>query len=192
MKKSILCFALLLTTMATSCAKKSADSPVNSPADMAATESVANEQTVAVAPNVHQIPTNISGKDALEKIKAEHKGKVVLIDFWATWCPPCIAAMQTIKEIKPALKEKGAVFVYITGETSPEEDYTQIVPTIDGEHYRLTDKQWAEIGTLLGMRGIPAFMLIGKDGNVAYSNTTEGGYPGNELIKNQIEVALTK
>ena len=33
-------------------------------------------------------------------------------------------------------------------------------------------------------------MLLGKDGSVAYSNLTEGGYPGNELIKAEIEKAL--
>lgn len=192
MKKSLFILsALLLTVGATSCAKKS-DAPTASTHSEPAVENVEARQSNASLPNVHTVPNNISGQEAFEYIKAQHKGKVVLLDFWATWCPPCLAAMETIKEIKPALKEQGAVFVYITGETSPEADYVQAVPNIEGEHYRLTDKQWAELGTLLGMRGIPAFMLIGKDGNVAYSNIAEGGYPGNEVVKNQIEVALTK
>ena len=42
------------------------------------------------------------------------------------------------------------------------------------------------------MAGIPAYMLLNKDGSVAFSNITQGGYPGNSLLQNLIETALTK
>ena len=60
------------------------------------------------------------------------------------------------------------------------------------EMYRLTDAQWSELMSDLGVPGIPAYILINKDGSVAFSNLTEGGYPGNDMINNLIEVALTK
>ena len=130
--------------------------------------------------------------DILPAITKAYEGKVVLIDFWATWCGPCRAAMKTIDAIKPELEKKGVVFVYVTGETSPQATWDTMIKKISGDHYRLTNKQWSDLGSQLGMQGIPCYLMLNKDGSVAYSNVTEGGYPGNEIIQNNAEVALTK
>lgn len=142
------------------------------------------------APSVHNIETNLNGHDALETIKKACKGKVALIDFWATWCPPCRAALREIDQIKPDLEKKGAIFVYVTDESSPAEEWRNSLSTIHGEHYRLTEKQFREIQKELNMRGIPSYMLLDKNGKVAFSNTEEGGYPGNEMIKHLMDNAL--
>lgn len=139
---------------------------------------------------VKTIDSSLSGDDILNAITADYKGQVALIDFWATWCGPCRRAMAEIDSIKPGLMERGAVFVYVTGETSPEDTWKEMIKGIDGDHYRLTKAQWEDLCARLQIPGIPSYMLLGKDGSVAYSNLTEGGYPGNELIKAEIEKAL--
>lgn len=186
MNKSVFLIGALLLTMTTGCAKKSTAS------EQQAQPLVEQTSTAETSSRIKTVSPQLSGVDAFEEIKKNYQGKVVLIDFWATWCPPCRAAMKTIDAIKPELKEKGAEFVYITGETSPEADWKQMVASISGEHYRLSNKQWQELGSKLGMPGIPAYMLLNKDGSEAFSNVTEGGYPGNDIIQNNIEIALTK
>ena len=120
------------------------------------------------------------------------EGKWVLIDFWATWCGPCRQAMKLIDEIKPELQKKGVVFGYLTGETSPLEKWEGMIATIEGDHYRITNKQWGALCSSLGLRGIPSYMILNKDGSTAYDNFKTGGYPGSEVLQNQAEVALTK
>ena len=101
-------------------------------------------------------------------------------------------AMKEVDAIKPALQKKGVEFVYVTGETSPKANWDQMIPNMAGDHYRLTDAQWKDLLTLLQVPGIPSYMIINKDGSKAWDNLNEGGYPGNELLQNELEVALSK
>lgn len=67
-----------------------------------------------------------------------------------------------------------------------------MIPSIAGEHYRLTEKQWSGLCESLNIPGIPAYLLLNKKGEKVYDNLDEGGYPGSEVLKNNIEVALTE
>ncbi len=188
MKKTLLLITIAAATFTFGCAKKSATAEHNSTENVAATP----VQADSVKSVVRSIPTNVSGADILTTIAGNYKGKVVLFDFWATWCGPCRMAMKQIDDIKPELAKKGCVFVYVAGENSPEETWNKMIAGIEGEHYRLTDKQWGELCRHLNIPGIPAYLLLGKDGKRAYDNLSQGGYPGSEILKNNIEVALTK
>lgn len=186
MKKSFLLLALAAMTFTCSCAQKKQNKPKATPVRV---EEKPSTNALSV---VKTLPTSVEGKDALQTIAANYKGKVVLFDFWATWCGPCRMAMKKIDEIKPEMSKKGCVFVYITGETSPYDNWAEMIKGIDGDHYRLTSKQWSDLCKTLNIPGIPAYLLLDKKGEKAYDNLGTGGYPGSDILKNEIEVALTK
>ncbi|MGM9688496.1 MAG: TlpA family protein disulfide reductase [Alloprevotella sp.] len=185
MKKTLFVLTLAATACTFSCAKKSANLPATAPTTEVTTQTV----TKSV---IKTLPADIPGAQIVQELAKQYKGKVVLIDFWATWCGPCRRAMTLIDEIKPELAKKGCVFVYVTGESSPADTWKQMIEKIEGDHYRLTEQQWGDMCRSLGIPGIPSYLLLGKDGKTAYDNLNEGGYPGSEVLKQQIEVALTR
>lgn len=187
MKKNLILLAALVMAVTTGCAKTNTSDNAPAPTSEQVAENGTNPKSV-----VKTVAPALSGVDAFEAIKQNYAGKVVFVDFWATWCPPCRGAMKKVDEIKPELMDRGAVFVYITGETSPEGTWKEMIPAIDGEHYRLTNAQWQNLCQTLGIPGIPAYVLYNADGSEAFSNLHEGGYPGNEVVKAAIETALTK
>jgi thiol-disulfide isomerase/thioredoxin len=128
-----------------------------------------------------------SQEKMFDAILAKYKGKVVVVDFWATWCGPCMQAMKTIKPLKEEMKGKDVVWVYLTGETSPFGKWMQTYPTISGEHYRVSDAQWDYWYKTYGIEGIPTYMLYDRKGKQLAKYT---GFPGVDTMKSDIEKGL--
>lgn len=141
------------------------------------------EEALAKGGFVIEATPNVAEDKILESIIAKYKGQAVFVDFWATWCGPCLGAMKTIKPIKPEMKEKGVVSIYISGETSPKGKWMNMLPDIGGIHYYLTSKQWDALGKKYKIDGIPTYMIFDKNGKRVFDTA---GYPGNEKILEEL------
>lgn len=133
--------------------------------------------------NINETP-KVSKEKVLQTIIEKYKGNVVLVDFWATWCGPCIAGMKKILPLKNEMAEKNIVFVYITNNSSPLKLWEERLKGIDGEHYYLADEEWEYIMHKIKSNGIPTYLIYDKNG-VQKNNYT--GYPGTETLKKNIE-----
>lgn len=148
---------------------------------------ICNEQTLAkIAANktktgyVINIVPKTEGDELFAKIMKKYEGKVVYVDFWATWCGPCRSGIEQIKPLKEELKDKDVVFVYLTDQTSPEKTYSAMIPDIKGEHYRLSTDEWNYLAGKFNISGIPHYVLVGKNGEVVNPKL---GFNSNETIK---------
>ena len=103
-----------------------------------------------------------------EEIIKPYKGKVVVVDFWNTWCLPCLIGIEKIEPLKSnELKSNDIVWLYLADESSPETDYNKRIQKIKGEHFRLSAEQSKVIKRQFGITGIPAYVLVDRDGNYA-------------------------
>jgi thiol-disulfide isomerase/thioredoxin len=99
---------------------------------------------------------------------ADLKGKVVLIDFWATWCGPCLAEFPNMKELYEKYHEHGFEIVGV----SIDEDRAALEEFLAAKklpwtilHDRENDGQHPAT-TQYGIFAIPSMILVGRDGNV--------------------------
>ena len=129
-------------------------------------------------------PPKVSQAEMFDAILAKYKGKVVVVDFWATWCGPCIQANRLIRPLKEEMKGQDVVWLYLTGETSPLNAWTAAYPTISGEHFRVSAEQWSYWYKTFGIRGVPTFMVYDRQGKQMSKYT---GFPGVAALKRDIE-----
>lgn len=125
----------------------------------------------------------VSNEDLFASIISKFRGKVLLVDFWATWCGPCRMANKAMIPMKEELKDKDIVYLYITGETSPLGTWNNMITDIHGEHYRLTQTQWDYLSKSFEVRGVPTYLIVDREGNIKYKQT---GFPGVETMKKEL------
>ncbi len=111
--------------------------------------------------------------DVFNKIIEPHKGKILFVDFWATFCGPCISSIKQMKDVRKAYEGNEDVdFVFITDERgSPQKKYDEFVEEQELKNtYRISADDYLYLRQLFKFNGIPRYVLIGKDGKVIDDN----------------------
>lgn len=107
---------------------------------------------------------------------SDFKGKIVFIDFWASWCPPCVQSIPAVEELYNKNKDNpNIVFLGI----NVNEDKQKVIDFVKekGITYKilLGDN---EVMSKYKIRSIPSFFILDKDGNI--TNKHMGYMPGLE------------
>lgn len=123
----------------------------------------------------HPITSNLAGKPAPEfRVKslagetfdsASLKGKVVLLDFWATWCAPCRKAMPSVEKIHQEFKDKGLVVLALNvGEE--RETVEKFLKTVKVT-YPVALTTDTDVVSAFQVNALPTYVVIAPDGDIA-------------------------
>jgi len=117
---------------------------------------------------VFKSSTNINYKRVRKVSLAELEGKYVFIDFWATWCGPCIKEQPYLKKLEEHYKGKNIVFVSIS--LDENEDYAKWKRMVNNKGLPgiqlISGEGWGSLAHSYGVDGIPTFVLISPNGNI--------------------------
>ena len=96
---------------------------------------------------------------------ADFKGKVVVIDFWATWCPPCRAEIPNYIALQKKYADQGLVINGISVDENGAEAVTPFAKA-KGINYKMLLAEDSVVATFGGIDGIPTTFLIDREGNI--------------------------
>ena len=139
-----------------------ASAPLPVPADLTLEQAILQARSILSGEAPEFEVTTLTGERFALK---EQLGKVVLLDFWATWCGPCVAEMPHLQKLYEKYQgEPDVVFLAI----SIDEGRNVVERFIEKNKYTFPVAHAPEIQKKYGVRGIPTLILIGRDGRIHY------------------------
>lgn len=106
--------------------------------------------------------TDMSGKNVT---LSDYRGKVVIINFWATWCPPCRAEMPSMETLYQTLKDDGLIMLAVNIEPNGRQAVADFIAQNPHTFPVLLDEQ-AKVQTLYGVFKFPESFILRKDGTI--------------------------
>lgn len=152
-----------------------------------------HEKAVRVSPGV--AAPNFSGRDWFGKdlSLAQFRGKVVYLNFWASWCAACIQKMNIMDGFAAEFRQQGVVVLNVSMDDDPVAWNTRIgEEQFQGEHILASAPLAAggkSIAQLFNVEAVPQYFLIGKDG--AFMDKGWSNQP-DDIRKRLIELSMSK
>lgn len=118
----------------------------------------------------------------------DFKGKVVVVNFWATWCPPCRREMGSLEKLHQATKNKNVVVLSVNigedpdavfsfmGEVEPSPNFTMLFDTD-----AVSMQKW-------GVKGLPTTYIVNPEGKVVYRAVGGREFDHPDMVKKIIAV----
>lgn len=99
----------------------------------------------------------------------KYKGRTVLLDVWASWCPDCIKGLPKLKEVQAQYPDVVYLF-FSLDRIGKEEAWKNAIEKYDikGEHYWFNTEWKNDFTNYIGINWIPRYMLIDKEGRIIH------------------------
>lgn len=127
--------------------------------------------------------------DGSEFRLSDHTGSVVLLDFWATWCGPCIRALPEMRKLHEIYGTSGVVVVGISRDKEEHRDKVRATLEKHGIVYSVGIDSSGSIASSYRVEGIPCLVLINREGIVQGRKVGFAG-PGLEALRKDIDDVL--
>jgi thiol-disulfide isomerase/thioredoxin len=101
----------------------------------------------------------------------QYRGKVVLINFWATWCPPCIDEMPSLEKLYQKLKGQPFVMLAINQWEDEERVFEFMGELSTIPNFPILFDPDSKVSAAFGVQGLPSSFIVDKQGRIVYRAT---------------------
>ena len=118
----------------------------------------------------------------------DYRGKVIMLNLWATWCPPCLREIPSMESIFQDLKDKGFVVLAVNQFETPDHVFAYMGQLSVYPTFPVLFDRDSKVSELYGVKGLPTTLLINKQGQVAYRalGGRDFNHPRVRAIVNQL------
>lgn len=121
---------------------------------------------------------------------SDFKGKVVLVDVWATWCGPCRGEIPHLKKLEEEMRGKDVVFLGVSvDEVKDKQKWLDFIEKEGLKGVQVLAGGWSKITKDYKINGIPRFMVFDRKGNIV---SVDAPRPSNPALKKMLENELNK
>ncbi len=113
----------------------------------------------------------------------DFRGKVVLINFWATWCPPCIREMPSMERLQQKVEADDFKVIAINQMESPDDVFAFTGQLEMDPTFEILFDANSKVSQNYAVRGLPTTYLIDKKGNIRYRAVGGREFDHAEVVK---------
>lgn len=148
---------------------------------------LAKKATAAGGQAVNFTYPDVNGKQVS---LSDFKGKVVLVDVWATWCGPCKGEIPHLKKLEKEMHGQDVLFLSVSvDEQKDHQKWKDFIASEELGGVQLFASGWSDIAKFYNIKGIPRFMVFDKKGNIV---STDAPRPSNKELKLLLESEAKK
>src|SRR5262245_12932975 len=199
--KSLAALSAILLTVATAAACNSAappravgDSANSATAQRAQKPIPARDQQAIESASKVQITKLDGGAFKL----SDYRGKVLVVDFWATYCPPCVRQVPQLAQLSKKYRDKGLEVIGLTSdEEADQENVVKFLKDAGADYTVGYDNRWLSSAFLRGTENedgttpIPQLFVISRDGRVVEHMVGESPQRGIEYLEQVVSQQLS-
>jgi len=131
---------------------------------------------------------NLSTLDGQSVKLSDLRGNIVLVNFWATWCPPCRAEMPAVEKVYNSYKDQG--FVVLAVNSTVQDTFTNVAPFAQqfGLSFPILLDRTGDVSHLYMLRSLPTSFFVDRDGIIR--EVVIGGPMSEALLRSRVEQLL--
>jgi len=118
----------------------------------------------------------------IERTIADYKGKVVVMNFWAKWCAPCLREMPSLDRLQAKMKDQGVEVLALSLDRKGAKDVVPYFKTAIIKNLAVLIDKGRKVARSLGVKGLPTTVIIDKQGREVGRLEGPAEWDSNEVI----------